>query len=285
MRNFILMLCAAVMVVLPLTELLAQGRGGISPGATETINFRNKSGATMLRGQPVELDTAIVLMHTNTPLEIDSVTFTADSFRIAVPADTGKNPFTVEGAPFELLLKTFGTSSADSIFVHGESVNPKLLPYTTSGVTTEAKILLEDGDIVFSTTRDTVWTRIDSIRTVISDADSVQIWIRPLYAIANADSAESILNFLGVVMDDSVSDNSLGRVVVKGPAWTALNGDGTAIGQYDYVSVGTSGFVKVALTAASLDTVVFNGTAVGRALHNVTTSNDSGYVYILGRQW
>lgn len=285
MRNFLLMLCAGVMLALPCADVLAQSRAGLNPGETEFINFRNKSGSTMLRGQPVEWDTVSVLMHTNSPIEADSATATIDSFRVLVPADSGKNPFTVEGVPFELLVESYGTASGDSIFVYGESVNPKLLPYTAVGVTTRADILLVDGGVVFSATSDTVWTRIDSIQTRISDADSVQIWIRPLFGMADADSAETISSFLGVVMDDSVTDNSLGRVVVKGPAFVALNGNTVNIGQYDYVGVGTSGFIKLGVAATAMDSVRFRMGAVARSLFNVTTSNDSGYIYLLGEVW
>jgi len=252
---------------------------------TKTMVFRNKSGSVLMQYEEVETDTAWVRLTGSATGSAKHAlilpdTFTVDSLTVS-PND--------EGGPFKLLFSYSGSISADTIFITGlGNLNPVQVPLSYTTALIETLVASGQNQLTRAT-----YDSVSQIHTPTSGADSVVISYVPLFGVADADSNESRFNFVGVVVSDSIPDDSLGIVAVDGPVVAKLNGNTTRINQWDFLTCGTSGFVKwsaaagdtlwrAGITGPNADSLFAgsNSTIVARSLSTVTTTQDSAWILL-----
>lgn len=264
-------------------------------GQSERMVFLNKSGSTLYRKDPVQIDTTEILLHSTAFVLPD--TFTADSFSTVIDSTAA--------VPFILKYRMNGFESSDTIEIYGTTLTSLRWPFGSSNIdTTTLSFVPDDSNGIVS---GYYWTDVwalygDTAGSGAGEAgpagDSITFYIEHLMAVTDADSLEDVETFVGVVGADSIQDDSLGYVIVDGPAFVKLNGDNTIIEPYDFLTVGTSGFVKAAnvakdtiynqgagATGTQLDSFYLRRTIVGRALQRTTTSQDSGWIRLIRGLW
>ncbi|RJR27753.1 hypothetical protein C4561_01475 [candidate division WWE3 bacterium] len=231
---------------------------------------RNKAGVVLLGGDIVEPDSTGILLGCNTKGEVDTE---ADSFYYDLDA---------EGYPVSLRFITVGTADAgDSVRVYGTV-------YGATSASVERRYLGTGANNEQSSSY--LWSDIDSISNRGANAatlDSVRIWAWSFAGVKACITAKS-RSALGVVVGDSISDNAVGRIVIKGvvqadaePSATAVLG-GVKAGEW--LEINARGNLTQTIAGLAPDSIYNRGLAIAlQALSAGGTgaATDSGKIWIL----